>query len=63
MMKASLVGKYKCLYFGKQLVTYKTAAGMFESKYSIKISFTLNEFGVNEKTEHQFDLDENDDGI
>ena len=63
MMKASLVKNYQNLYFDKDVSTYTTAAGSFTSRYSMQISFSLDEFGGNERIEHRFDLNENEDSI
>jgi len=63
MMKASLVKNHQNLYFDKDVSTYTTAAGSFTSKYSMQVSLSLDEFGGNERIEHRFDLNENEDSI
>ena len=63
MAKASLVQRYKHSFFQKEKSSYKTAAGTFESKHSMKLVFTLDEFGRSTKLSHTFDLDESEDGI
>ena len=63
MAKASLVDKYKDSFFREEKSVYKTAAGDFKSKYSMKLKFKLDEFGGNTKISHRFDLDESEDGI
>ena len=63
MAKASLVHRYKHSFFKKEKSSYKTAAGTFESKHSMKLVFTLDEFGRSTKLSHTFDLDESEDGI
>ena len=63
MAKASIVKKYKDSFFRKEKSTYKTAAGTFNSENTMKLSFTLDEFGGSTKIVHRFDLDENEDGI
>ena len=63
MAKASIVKKYKDSLFKKERSSYKTAAGFLNSKYSMLINFTLDEFGKSTKISHSFDLDESKDGI
>ena len=63
MAKASLVMMYKDSFFKRSKASYKTAAGTFQSKFSMKLIITLDEFGGNTKIEHLFDLDENEEGI
>ena len=45
MAKASLVKKYKDSFFKRSEASYKMAAGTFKSKHSMKLMFTLDEFG------------------
>ena len=59
MAKASLVMTYKKSFFKRSEASYKTAAGTFKSKYSMKLTITLDEFGGNTQIKHSFDLDEN----
>ena len=63
MAKASLVMKYKTSFFRRSEASYKTAAGVFKSKFSMKLTITLDEFGGNIRIKHPFDLDENEEGI
>ena len=63
MAKASLVKKYKDSFFKRSKASYKTAAGTFKSKHSMKLMFTLNEFGRVTNISHAFDLDESKEGI
>lgn len=63
MAKASIVHKFKDKFFKKEKSTYQTAAGTFTSKYSMKLHFSLDEFGGRTKIVHRFDLDEDEDGI
>ena len=63
MAKASLVIKYKNSLFRQSKASYKTAASIVESKYSMPLIVTLDEFGRGTKINHVFDLDENEDGI
>ena len=63
MAKASLVMKYRNSFFKKSEASYKTAAGIFNSRFSMKLTITLDEFGGNTKISHTFDLDENKEGI
>ena len=63
MAKASLFKKYKKSFFRKEKSSYKTAAGTFESRFNMSLTFKLDEFGGNTKIHHNFDLDENEDGI
>ena len=55
--------KYKNSLFRRSEASYKTAAGIVKSKYSMKLLVTLDEFGRGTKINHVFDLDENEDGI
>ena len=43
--------------------SYKTSDGCFSSRYSIKIHFTVNEFGKAKTVSHRFDLYERKNGI
>ena len=63
MAKASLVMKYKDFFFKQSKASYKTAASMFKSRYSMKLIITLDEFGRGTKISHVFDLNENKEGI
>jgi hypothetical protein len=63
MAKAMIVKKHKDSFFRKEQSTYKTAAGTFNSKYNMKLNFTLNEFGGSTKIVHCFHHDESKDGI
>ena len=63
MAKASLVTKYKDSFFKRSKASYKMATGMFKSKHSMKLMFTLNEFGRVTKISHAFDLDGSKDSI
>ena len=63
MAKASLVMKYKKSHFKRSEASYRTAVSIVQSKYSMKLTITLNEFGRNTKINHAFDLDKNEDGI
>ena len=63
MGKASLVMKYKDSFFKRSKASYKTAAGTFKSKYSMKLMITLDEFGRGTKISHVFDLDESEEGM
>ena len=63
MAKASLVMMYKTSFFRRSEASYKTAAGVFKSKFSMKLTITLDEFGGNIRIKHPFDLDENEEGI
>ena len=56
MAKASLVMKYKKSLFKQSEASYRTAAGIVQSKYSMKLTVTLNEFGRGTKINHAFDL-------
>ena len=47
MAKASLVMKYKKSLFKQSEASYRTAAGIVQSKYSMKLIITLDEFGRN----------------
>ena len=55
--------KYKKSLFKQSKASYRTAAGIVKSKYSMKLTVTLDEFGRGTKINHAFDLDENEDGI
>ena len=57
MAKASLVMKYKKSHFKRSEASYRTAAGIVQSKYSMKLTITLDEFGRNIKINHTFNLD------
>ena len=61
MAKASLVIKYKDSFFKQSEASYKTAADTFKSKHSMKLMFTLDEFGRGTKISHVFDLNESKD--
>ena len=63
MAKASLVMKYKDSFFKQSKASYNTAAGMFKSKYSMKLMITLNKFGRGTKINHDFNLDKSKEGI
>ena len=63
MAKASLVMTYRKSFFKKSEASYKTAAGIFNSKFSMKLTITLDEFGGNTKIKYTFDLDKNKEGI
>ena len=63
MAKSSIVKQYKNTFFRKEKSSYKTADGCFNSRYSMKIHFTLDEFGKATIISHRFDLDESKDGI
>ena len=63
MAKASLVMKYKKSCFKQSKASYRTAAGIVQSKYSMKLTITFDEFGRSTKINHAFNLDENKDGI
>ena len=63
MAKASLVMKYKKSCFKRSEASYRTAAGIVQSKHSMKLTITLDEFGRNTKINHAFNLDKNKDGI
>ena len=49
MAKASLVMKYKRSLFKRSKASYRTASGIVQSKYSMKLTITLDEFGRNTK--------------
>ena len=59
MAKASLVMMYKDSCFKRSEASYKTDAGTFKSRFSMKLTITLDEFGGSTKIEHLFNLDEN----
>ena len=63
MAKASLVKKYKDSFIKRGKASYKKATDLFKSKYRMKLTFTLDEFGRGTKICHAFDLDENKEGI
>ena len=63
MAKASLVMKYKRSLYKRCEASYRTAAGIVQSKYSMKLTITLDEFGRNTKINHAFDLNKKEDGI
>ena len=63
MAKASLVMTYKNQFFKQSKASYKTAAGTFKSKFSMKLTITLKEFGGGTKIKHTFDLNKNKEGI
>ena len=63
MAKASLVMTYKESFFKRSEASYKTAAGTFKSKFSMKLTVTLDEFGGGTKIKHNFDINENKEGI
>ena len=49
MAKSSILNTYKKDFFVKEESSYKTAAGTFNSKYSMEIDLTLDEFGRSTK--------------